>query len=234
MDDTLIDCFGSLSPVQLSKALDAMIGAGLEVGSREEVLRQLLQINQTSLSGRSAIRKFLEQMNLNGTQDYYWQIGMEEYYTNNEVDVPVKPLVGAQLVLEKLKEKNKLALVSRGDNDQQTRKMIKAGIDPGLFDQILVTEDLNKKGFNKKEAYRQLICQFGVNPAEVLVCGDKIKTDLLPAQELGMKTAHMLWGRGKLFSKENYSVDYRIEGLGQIIKIVNGLNQVKFNLGEVN
>ena len=227
LDDTLIDCFGSLSPVQLSKALDAMIEAGLEVDSREGAFNQLLQFNQTSLSGRSAIRKFLEQMDLNGQQDYFWEIGMKEYYTNNWVEVSVKPLTGAQFVLGKLKEKNKLALVSRGDLNQQTKKMIKAGLNPGLFDAISVTEDLNKKGFNKKKAYQTLIHQFGVSPAEVLVCGDKVRTDLLPAQELGMKTVHMLWGRGKLYSKEDYMVDFKIERLDQITGIVKKMGGLR-------
>ena len=63
--------------------------------------------------------------------------------------------------------------------------------------------------------------EFNYKPGNILVCGDKFNTDLLPAKNLGMKTVHARFGRGKLIPKEFINSDYSVEKLSEIKDIVN-------------
>jgi len=88
----------------------------------------------------------------------------------------------------------------------------KAGIEPSLFSNILIPEDCIKR-----PAYEALRKQFLNRP--VIVCGDRVSMDLLPAYELGFTTVHMRWGRGLLNQTEPW-IDYSISDLRELKDIV--------------
>ena len=67
--------------------------------------------------------------------------------------------------------------------------------------------------------------KYDIEPGNVVVIGDKFKTDLIPAKELGMKTIHMQWGRGKVFLPQKGDVDYSVEALHEVVSIVRGLEK---------
>jgi len=62
--------------------------------------------------------------------------------------------------------------------------------------------------------------ELGYSPGEVLVVGDRYKTDLIPARNLGIKTAWIPWGRGKINPPTKGEVDYKLDNLKEIIKLV--------------
>ena len=95
-----------------------------------------------------------------------------------------------------------------------------AKLDETLFEKIIVTTN-----YNKSVPYQELLNDFEFNPSEILVCGDKYKTDLIPAKLLGMKTVHMKWGKGKIFIPKNGEVDYIISDLIELPKIVEELSK---------
>jgi FMN phosphatase YigB (HAD superfamily) len=100
-------------------------------------------------------------------------------------------------------------------------KMKKAGIDSSIFSKILFSA-----ARNKKIHYQGLLDEFGVSPSEVVVCGDRIATDLVPAKELGCRTVHMRWGRGIpsfALSPSKGDVDFSIGKLGELKEILRTL-----------
>jgi len=210
LDDTLIDTFGSLVMNQTEKVFEKLLKAGLK--AERSMLERFKKINRSSVSGKEAIRKFLAELG----QENFLEIGLKEYYENNEVNVPVSQMKGATRVLTQLKENNYLVLVTYGLEEQQYKKMYSAGINKNWFSKILFVDQRNKK-----REYARLRQEFGIGVKNIVVCGDRYETDLIPAKELGMKTIHVCWGRGKISVPKEGEVDYIVTDLREIIKIVN-------------
>ncbi len=214
LDDTLVDTSGCITPLRLERALRQMLQAGLRVPDSHQALHQLQQINQTAISSKEALQAFL---NLYGCPIHegseILKIGLQVIYEDDEIDMPLNSLEGAQMVLNELSAAHEIALVTQGREVQQMAKLKKASIDSSLFSKIIVSEDRNKKGH-----YQAIQAELRYLAEQVLVCGDRILIDLVPAAELGFRTVHMRWGRG-LYS--HGSADHVIDSLHQIKAIVN-------------
>ena len=105
-------------------------------------------------------------------------------------------------------------------------KLKKAGIDSSLFCKILILEKKNEK----KYCYESLIQELNLSPGDVIVCGDRIPIDLVPAKQLGCKTIHMKKGRGLHTAGSEREVDFTITHLSQIGKVLADLsNKPSFN-----
>lgn len=212
LDDTLVNTWGCCIELKLKLALETMISAGLDVVDKEESLKRLLEINRKSTNAREALQKFLSE--IGGLQ--YLDVGVKANY--GPAEMPVKTLLGAVEVLKELKNGNILTLVSHGVEEEQLRKMKSAGISKELFSEIIITNN-----YDKQEEYQKLLKRFSYSPSQAIVCGDKFKTDLLPAKRLGIKTVHMAWGRGKIFPPKREEVDYMIKSLKELLLIVENL-----------
>jgi FMN phosphatase YigB (HAD superfamily) len=215
LDDTLIDTSGCITYFKLEDALNVMVREGLNLPDFSEALELLRRLNNTSDSARSAIAEFVEIL---GADKNFFEIGVKEVYENIPSDMPVFPLDGAIEVLTELSGQHQLALVTIGKLTLQMDKMKKAGIDSRIFSKIAVTEEKNKKLH-----YQTIMDELGYNPTEVLVCGDRIPLDLVPARELGLKTVRIQWGRGLNSSGYRGEVDYCISKLKELKGIVNSL-----------
>lgn len=215
LDDTLIDSSGSIIPVKLKAALQAMVKAGLKVSSVDKAFRTLMDINSNSPNGKETLRTFLDSIRADAR---FLEEGVKEYYSATETSFIISPLPQAREVLAELKENHDLVIVSTGDEKQQQLKLKKANIDLTLFHTIIVCE-----GYNKKNHYKNLMKEFKCAPAEIAVCGDKFETDLLPAKELGMRTVHILWGRSSGMPIKGAGPDYSIRGLPELKRIVKEL-----------
>ena len=215
LDDTLIDTVGCSMPVKLKLALDRMVEAGLKVDCKEDCFSLLMEINQSSLNGEEAISRFVKEVN--GSPKFL-EIGLKSYYEYALLDITVKQLDGAGSLLDILKDTHDLALVTSGNEQEQRNKMVKAGIDSKLFSKIAFVD-----GYDKEDYYSNFAQQFGYNSQDVLVCGDKYRTDLKPAKKLGMKTVHIKWGRGKIDCPENGEVDFSTQNLHELKKFIKEL-----------
>jgi len=226
LDDTLIDTSGCITHYKLADALHAMVGAGLELPHFSEALDLLRRFDSSAESARSALSEFVEIL---GVSKHFFEIGVREIYENLPADLPIFPLEGALETLSDLGQQHQLALVSVGNPLQQMEKLKKAGIDSRIFSKITVIEEKNKKPH-----YQVIVDELGYFPTEVIVCGDRICIDLIPAKELGFKTVQMQWGRG-LYPNNSSSylgmngsipradVDYSISEIGELKGIVNSL-----------
>jgi putative hydrolase of the HAD superfamily len=215
LDDTLIDTSGCITHFKLEDALLAMVREGLAISDFSEALDLLRRLDSTSDSARSAIAEFVEIL---GAEQRFFDIGVKEVYENISFELPIFPLEGAIELLVDLGGQHQLALVTIGKQALQMDKLKKAGIDSRIFSKIVVTEERNKKPH-----YQMIMDELGYAPTEVLVCGDRIPLDLIPARELGFKTVKMQWGRGLNPTGYKGEVDYLISELKELKGIVNSL-----------
>ena len=215
LDDTLIDTSGCITHYKLEEALQAMVAAGLVLDDFSGALDLLRRLDSTSDSARDALSEFLEIL---GAEKNIFEVGMNAIYDTPISDLPIFPLEGVLETLSHLGQRHQLALVSRGKYSYQVEKLKKAGIDSHFFSKIVVTEEGNKKSH-----YQMIVDELGFSGSEVLVCGDRILPDLIPARELGFKTVQMQWGRGLNVSKFRGDVDYSISEIAQLKDIVNSL-----------
>lgn len=212
LDDTIIDTSGSILPYRLQKALQKMMEKGLEVTSFDQAFERLRVLSVSSSNTQSAIKEFLE---IHDADPALLDIAIDEVYHNKNFMYDVLPTTGAKEVLMELARKHILALVSVGIQEIQLEKMKKAGIDTALFSRIVVSESPDKKKY-----YKQLLEDLRVSPLEVLVCGDRVKRDLIPGKGLGFKTVHIKWGRGVHQKGSKSQVDFTITSLKELKPII--------------
>ncbi len=207
LDDTLIDTSGSVTPFKLLECLKGLVANGLKVSDVESAFQVLLTLNESSSGSEEALIKFILQFG-----------GGAELisFANAEMSRPlpagfsIQTTPDAKEILQTLSKKHILALVTGGHPPFQMEKLEKAGIDRAFFSKIAIPEDSVKKPF-----YEALIREFSVPAHEVLVCGDRIAMDLTPAQQIGCKTVHMRWGRGKKLKTEDW-ITHSISRLSEL------------------
>jgi putative hydrolase of the HAD superfamily len=216
LDDTLIDTSGCIVPYKLEDALLQMVKAGLVVSNFSEALDMLKRLNETSESTKQTLEEFLE---LHDGDKKYLDVGVKEVYENISLDIPVFAIDYAMDVLNDLRASHQLALVTVGIFDQQIGKMKKAGIDTSLFSKIVVAKERNKKPH-----YQAVVDELGFSSQQVIVCGDRIVIDLIPAKELGFKTVHFRWGRGLNSMGSINDVDYSISELRELKEIIKNVS----------
>lgn len=209
LDDTLIDTTASITPFKMKLCLEELQRRGLPVRDFSEAYLQLMALNGSSLRSRDAIEEFIASR---GGEPSLFE-SVFPYMVSplpDDFKVPTTPF--AKEILEELHCSHDLALVTSGFPPFQKEKLKKAGIEPTLFSNILIPEDSIKR-----PAYEALRKQF--LSARVIVCGDRISMDLLPACELGFTTVHMRWGRGLLNQTQPW-IDYSISDLRELRDIV--------------
>lgn len=217
LDDTLIDTSGCITSVKLEDALLRMVEAGFVLPDFSAGLKMLQRINSSSPNSRSALTEFLE---IHGGERRFLEHGLKELSASLPEDFPLFPLEGALNLLAELHAFHQLALVTVGKREFQFEKMKKAGVDSSLFSKIIVCEEPNKGPH-----YQAVAEELGFSPSGVVVCGDRIPIDLTPAKELGFKTVHIPWGRGKNRAGAKCDVDFTVFKLSDITEIIAALRE---------
>ncbi len=96
------------------------------------------------------------------------------------VRLPATPLAGVVETLKLLKEseKYKLVIYTKGELLTQENKLKRSGLLP-FFNQIFIVTD------KKEEDYRKLCAQLQITPTELLMIGNSLRSDILPALNIG-------------------------------------------------
>ena len=131
--------------------------------------------------------------------------------------IPTKgPLMpGAMELLEHLRPKYRLFILSNGFKELQSRKMKTAGID-GYFDALILSEDI---GVNKpnRELYEYALQKTGSKVEESLMIGDMFETDITGAANIGME---QLYYNPKGKKGHPFAPTYEVSHLLQIKEIL--------------
>ncbi len=97
---------------------------------------------------------------------------------------PVELLEGVEEVLQALKGKYRLVVATKGDLLDQERKLKKSGLEH-YFHHIEIMSD-------KQEAdYASLIRHLDIQPAQFMMIGNSLKSDVLPVLALGGHAVHI-------------------------------------------
>ncbi len=210
LDDTLVDSWNGTMQVKFKEVVAFLSSKGVEAN-----FEKLWEINGHASNGNEALDKFFD---FEGIKDKELiKEAIELYYTEPNTDFSIRLVDGAKELLENLKN-HTLVVVTQGEEKWQIEKFSKSGLDNSLFSKIIVTPK-----YDKGDCYSELLKEFSVSASNSLVVGDKYKTDLLPAKKLGMKTAHIKWGRGKILVPKEGEVDYIIGNLKELQGIIENL-----------
>ena len=121
-----------------------------------------------------------------------------------------KPVKTIYTTLEKLKEKVPISIFTnmKPDEVERTLKIIK--VDKTLFKFIITGDDIKERK-PALDGFYEMIERSGLPPKEILYIGDRVKIDILPAKEVGMKTC-LVWSKSD-------EADYSFEKFEDILSI---------------
>ena len=227
LDNTLID-FMKMKKKSCEAAIEAMRENGLEM-DKEDALEVLYDLyNEHGWEHQRIFQLFLEKVT--GEIDYkvmasgivaYRRIKQGYLYPYSEVPE----------VLEELKDKNyKLAILTDAPRIQAWTRLCAMELQD-KFDLVLASEDMKR---NEKESkpFLQVLEEFGIqeNPEKVLMVGDSLDRDIIPAKKAGLKTAFARYGvveEYNEFDPEKYEkreeegiIDHELDSFSQILEIV--------------
>ncbi len=100
------------------------------------------------------------------------------------LEKPIELLDGVEEVLQALQGKYKLIVATKGDLLDQERKLEKSNL-LKYFHHIEVMSD------KKEKDYQKLIQHLDVNPSELLMIGNSLKSDVLPLVAIGSSAIHV-------------------------------------------
>ncbi len=174
-------------------------------------LEELIELNEAAVTASTAIRKFWSHYS---DKEEIYQLGLRAMKGPLPQGLPLKTVPGAIELLNELQVSHDLALVTLGEEKTQLEKLEKAGIQQDRFSKLIVST-----GPDKKNDYCQVLHELQVDPRDVIVCGDKVSKDLVPAKELGLYTVHFRNGRGMVDTTPKECVDMTIDRLNQFTEV---------------
>jgi putative hydrolase of the HAD superfamily len=100
------------------------------------------------------------------------------------LDHPVELLDGVADTIAVLAESHQLVLITKGDLRDQQRKLTKSGLAPHFRGIEIVSE-------KDQATYASVLERHRVDPAEFLMVGNSLKSDILPVLAIGGSGAHI-------------------------------------------
>ena len=212
LDNTLID-FMKMKKHSCSAAIDAMIGAGLNV-RHDRAFKMLFDLyDKYGLEEKAIFQKFLKK--LTGKIDYkilgngivaYRRVraGLLEAYPNIDY------------VLLKLKDKGiKLGIVTDAPKLKAWIRL--ASIKLSNYFDVVVTFEDTKQRKPSKLPFKAALKKLKLKAQECLMVGDWPERDIKGAHALGMKTCFAKYGNPKV---KNSGADYEIADIKMLLDIV--------------
>lgn len=135
------------------------------------------------------------------------------------ISQPVELLDGVEEVLEFLKGKYRLLVLTKGDLLDQERKLEKSG----LLKYFYHVEVLSDK---KEVNYEHLLKHLKVDKKEFLMVGNSLKSDVIPILNIGAKAIHIpfhtTWAHEQISQKEEKrSKHLKLNSIRDILKYLN-------------
>jgi putative hydrolase of the HAD superfamily len=140
------------------------------------------------------------------------------------LDHPVELLDGATEIVTLLARTYSLWLITKGDLRDQERKLAKSG----LADHFVHSEIVSEKD---PETYARLLRRLQVRPEQFLMVGNSLKSDILPALDLGASAVlipyHLLWQGEQVATAPPAAAGrfFQLSSLRELPALVSRLNQ---------
>ncbi|MBK8518664.1 MAG: HAD family hydrolase [Saprospiraceae bacterium] len=135
----------------------------------------------------------------------------------SQLNQPVILLEGVEEVLQILKNKYKLVVVTKGDLLDQERKLDKSGL-AGFFHHIEIVSE------KRNSDYQKLLKHLDILPQEFLMIGNSLKSDILPVLELDSYGVHVpfhtTWEHEKVDVIITNPKFYQVEHINEILNFL--------------
>ncbi|MFD2612147.1 HAD family hydrolase [Paenibacillus gansuensis] len=124
-------------------------------------------------------------------------------------------------VLDNLKRKYKLLLLTNGSPDLQKEKLAMVPLMAPYFDHIMISGEFGE-GKPAESIFRHAVKLLGIEPDEGLMVGDKLTTDILGSNRIGMKNAWI--NRHGMKRTDDIVPAYEISHLEELYAIIDSLS----------
>lgn len=200
LDDTLANTSGTIKFKIASKALKVL-------NPNKNLEEELKKHYESGLSITASLKKIGAEQ---GLSEQKIKESIKVYSEDLDVE-GIKLFKGVRELLDSLSKKYYLALVTTGFGLRQQKKIDLLDIRK-YFEEIHIDET-----YDKENAYYNIRRKLGLLPQSVLVVGNKLKKDLLPAKNLGFLT--VLVGN----TKTKDSTDYIVNNVLDINKVLKDM-----------
>ncbi len=133
------------------------------------------------------------------------------------LDQPVQLIDGVEDVLKSLKPKYKLVMATKGDLLDQERKLKKSGL-ANYFHHIEIMSEKKEPDFEK------LIKHLDIQPEELMMIGNSIKSDILPILNIGGHGIHVpyhvTWAHEKVEAVIDHINFRQVEKINDVLSFV--------------
>ena len=212
LDNTLVD-FLKMKKLSCRAAIDAMIGAGLNV-EHEKAIKVLFELyDKYGLEEKTIFQKFLKK--LTGKVNYRILANGIAAYRRVRSGF-LEPYPNVDYILLKLKSRGiKLGIVTDAPKLKAWVRLASMKLS-NYFDVVIAFED-TKKLKPSKLPFKAALKELRLNPSECLMVGDWPERDIKGAKKLGMRTCFARYGNPKV-KKSN--ADYEISNIKMILDII--------------
>ncbi|MEP0132937.1 MAG: HAD family hydrolase [Eudoraea sp.] len=128
---------------------------------------------------------------------------------------PVELLQGVEEVLQKLANKYRLIVLTKGDLLDQERKLERSGLTK-YFHHVEVLSD------KKEENYKNLLDHLEINVNEFLMIGNSLKSDVIPILNIGARAVHVpfhtTWAHEQVTQEEMTNNHLTLNAISDILK----------------
>ena len=133
------------------------------------------------------------------------------------LEKPIELIDGVEEVLKKLNGNYRLVMATKGDLLDQEKKLIKSGLEKHFHHIEIVSE-------KKEPNYEKLIRHLDIPPAQFLMIGNSIKSDILPVLNLGGYAFHVPYHTTWEYEKVEKNIDHpnfrQLEHIRQVLDYV--------------
>ena len=213
LDNTLID-FMKMKREAVRSAMKAMIKAGLKIDETEGYKKLMITYMRLGIESQNAFQEFLKSEV--GRIDEKMLAGAINAYLKTK-DSFLKPYPNVKPMLRELKRMRiKLAIVTDAPKVKAYQRLLAMNIEK-YFDFVIGFEDTEKK--KKTEIpLKVAIEKLKLKPKEIMVVGDSIKRDVIPARKLDMISVFAKYGSSENVGK--IKPDFEINDFSEILKMV--------------
>jgi len=213
LDNTLID-FMKIKRTACRAAVDAMVKAGLKADGDHAFKLIFKLYDEYGYEYRHVFEALMKK--LTGKVDYgIVAAGIVAYRKAREGLLVSYPDVLP--TLRKLQKKGiKLAIVTDAPRIEAWIRLAAMGIQDE-FD-VVITYDDSKEKKPSLKPFKLALKKLKMNPEDVIIIGDSISRDIVPAKELGAKTILAEYGVTKK-EKETVKPDARIKKFSYVLKL---------------
>jgi len=138
-------------------------------------------------------------------------------YGQEMLNKPIELLDGVEETLHLLKNKYRLVVATKGDLLDQERKLKKSGLEP-LFHHIEIMSD------KKESDYLKLLRHLDCKPADFLMIGNSLKSDVMPVLAIGGHAAHVpfhtTWEHEKIDHTLEHPWIYQFNNIADITSLL--------------